>query len=153
MALKAAQLVDLDDPLRGPAEPSTQTDQPADANPELSGSATVAAPAVSKPRPRGSSRRRATQRPPSDESAAQEPPHEPAVSPGDPYEGSPKIAVNLRATKQLWDQLGALTRELESQEARTSRTELTEALWHFHMPANADDARELVRRYRRVRIG
>lgn len=59
----------------------------------------------------------------------------------------------MRATKQLWDQLGALTRELEGEGLRTSRTEITEALWHFHAPADADAARELVRRYRRARIG
>lgn len=75
------------------------------------------------------------------------------ASPGDPYAGSPKIAVNMRATKQLWDQLGALTRELEGEGLRTSRTEITEALWHFHAPSDAAAARELVRRYRRVRVG
>jgi hypothetical protein len=59
----------------------------------------------------------------------------------------------MRATKQLWDQLGALTRELAGEGLRTSRTELTEALWHFHAPRDAAAARELVRRYRRVRVG
>ena len=59
----------------------------------------------------------------------------------------------MRATKQLWDHLGALTRELEGEGLRTSRTELTEALWHFEAPKVAAEARELVRRYRRARIG
>jgi hypothetical protein len=72
---------------------------------------------------------------------------------GDPYDGSPKVAVNMRATKELWDHLGVLSRRLEDAGVRTSRTELTEALWHFHSPQNPDDARELVMRYRRARLG
>ena len=34
-----------------------------------------------------------------------------------------------------------------------SRSELTEALWHFHAPQNTDEARALIRRYRRARVG
>jgi hypothetical protein len=42
-----------------------------------------------------------------------EPPSEPPRG-GDPRAGSPKIAANMRATKELWDPLGALTRELRA---------------------------------------
>jgi hypothetical protein len=49
--------------------------------------------------------------------------------------------------------LGALMRELEADGFRTGRTELSAALWRFHAPRDAADARELVRRYRRARIG
>jgi hypothetical protein len=72
---------------------------------------------------------------------------------GDPYGGSPKIPVTMRATKDLWDRLGVLTRRLEDEGMRTSRTELTEALWHFHAPQNTDEARGLIQRYRRARVG
>jgi hypothetical protein len=59
----------------------------------------------------------------------------------------------MRATEDLWNHLGALTRRLEDEGLRTSRTELTEALWHFHAPLNTDEARVLIHRYRRARIG
>jgi hypothetical protein len=59
----------------------------------------------------------------------------------------------MRATKDLWDRLGVLARRLEDEGLRTSRTELTEALWHFHAPQNTDEARALIRRYRRARVG
>lgn len=36
---------------------------------------------------------------------------------------------------------------------RTSRTEITEALWHFHAPETPAAARELVVGYRRARLG
>lgn len=142
MGLGPAKLTDLDDPLRGPQAAAT--------------------PATRKRVPRGE---RETQRgeegggrgeattpptPPAVEPVASRPSDEPVA---DPYAGSPKIAVNMRATKALWDRLGALTRELEAQEFRTSRTELTEALWHFHAPSDATAARDLIRRYRHTRIG
>jgi hypothetical protein len=137
MALGPAKLTDLDDPLRGPrAEPPAAPDSSATPTPSTRRRPRAAAPARRQGQPQAED---AT--PPTD------------VSPGDPYAGSPKIAVNMRATKQLWDQLGALTRELEGEGLRTSRTELTEALWHFHAPRDATAARELVRRYRRVRVG
>jgi hypothetical protein len=147
MNLGPAKLTDLDDPLRGP-QPSA-----------------AAAPApkrASRPRREGHGERASGKRdavaatPSSEPSAApSEPPSVPTADEavGDPYAGSPKIAVNMRATKELWDHLGALTRELEADGFRTSRTELTEALWHFHAPRDAAGARELVRRYRRARIG
>jgi len=72
---------------------------------------------------------------------------------GDPYDGSPKVSVSMRATKELWDRLGVLSRRLEDEGMRTSRTELTEALWHFYSPQNPQEARELVTRYRRARLG
>ena len=137
MALGPAKLTDLDDPLRGPGpEPPATPD-----------SATPT-PRTRRPRPPAAAPARRQAQPQAEDAT-------PAadVSPGDPYAGSPKIAVNMRATKQLWDQLGALTRELEGEGLRTSRTELTEALWHFHAPRDAAAARELVRRYRRVRVG
>lgn len=81
------------------------------------------------------------------------PDDQPGNQGGDPYEGSPKVAVNMRATKELWDHLGVLSRRLEDAGVRTSRTELTEALWHFYSPQTPDDARDLVMRYRRARLG
>jgi hypothetical protein len=144
MALGPAKLTDLDDPLRGP-----QAAAPAPAKPER-----ASRPRRDVQRERGGDKRGAappvTDAAPTGEQPASRATDEPA---GDPYAGSPKIAVNMRATKELWDRLGALTRELEAQEFRTSRTELTEALWHFHAPRDAAGARELVRRYRRSRIG
>jgi hypothetical protein len=136
MALGPAKLTDLDDPLLGPEPEPPATPDSATRTPR------TRRPPAAAPPPR-----RQAQPPPEDATPAAD------VSPGDPYAGSPKIAVNMRATKQLWDQLGALTRELEGEGLRTSRTELTEALWHFHAPRDATAARELVRRYRRVRVG
>jgi hypothetical protein len=141
MALGPAKLTDLDDPLRGPQA-----------------AAAPAAPAKRASRPRRDAQ------PGGEETAKRSgatgtgtselPSAVTADEPiGDPYAGSPKIAVNMRATKELWDRLGALTRELEGDGFRTSRTELTEALWHFDAPRTAADARDLVRRYRRARIG
>ena len=77
----------------------------------------------------------------------------PGAAGRDTYEGSPKVAVNMRATKALWDELGRLVRELEADGLRTSRTEMTEALWHLHAPGDAAEARELIRRYRVDRAG
>lgn len=136
MNLGPAKLTDLDDPLRGP--------QPA--------AASASAPKrASRPRRQAQRERASGKR---DAVATTQPPVATADEAiGDPYGGSPKIAVNMRATKELWDRLGALTRELEGEGFRTSRTELTEALWHFHAPRDAAQARELVRRYRRARIG
>jgi hypothetical protein len=134
MALGPAKLTDLDDPLRGP-------------RPEPASPATTTSSARRRRATRAVPARRRGEAQAGDAAPAAD------ASPGDPYAGSPKIAVNMRATKQLWDQLGALTRELEGDGLRTSRTELTEALWHFHAPSDAAAARELVRRYRRVRVG
>ncbi len=140
MALGPAKLTDLDDPLRGPRPEPPPPPLPAATQPD-----------AAQPSPHhAASDRRAKPLAPEPQA------HEPTAigeASGDPYSGSPKIAVNMRATKQLWDHLGALTRELEGEGLRTSRTELTEALWHFHVPHDAGAARELVRRYRRVRIG
>lgn len=145
MALGPAKLTDLDDPLRGPQAPA----------------AAPAAPAAKRAsRPRrdaqrgGRTAKHSGATATATETETSEPSAVTADEPiGDPYEGSPKIAVNMRATKELWDRLGALTRELEGDGFRTSRTELTEALWHFDAPRTAADARDLVRRYRRARIG
>ncbi len=141
MGLGAAKLTDLDDPLRvqsgpDPAEHARSPDQ--------------AAPAVGKPRqPRARPARRADAR----GSGVTETPLEQREAVEPPYAGSPKIAVNMRATKALWDRLGDLTRQLEGEGLKASRTELTEALWHFNMPKDAVEARELLRRYRLARLG
>jgi hypothetical protein len=141
MALGPAKLTDLDDPLRGPQAAAAAPPAPA-------------AKRASRPQRDAQRGGRAGKR---NEATATRTPEPSAVTAdepiGDPYAGSPKIAVNMRATKELWDRLGALTRELEGDGFRTSRTELTEALWHFHAPGTAADARDLVRRYRRARIG
>lgn len=134
MPLQSAKLTDLDDPLRGRQTPAPAT------------SVSAASPTKASSR-----KHKAAAAPAPDR--VDEPAGPQAERGGDPYAGSPKIAVNMRATKQLWDHLGALTRELEGEGLRTSRTEMTEALWHFEAPEDADEARELVRRYRRARIG
>lgn len=148
MSLGPARLTDLDDPLRGP-QPTAAASAPAPKR--------ASRPRRQAQRERASGRRDAgaTTQPSERPAAPTEPPSVPTADEeiGDPYAGSPKIAVNMRATKELWDHLGALTRELEAEGFRTSRTELTEALWHFHAPRDAAGARELVRRYRRARIG
>lgn len=138
MALGPAKLTDLDDPLRGP-QPEPPVGSTSSATPT---------PSTRRQRPEATPQGRRQAQPQAEDATA------PAdVSPGDPYAGSPKVAVNMRATKQLWDQLGGLSRELEGEGLRTSRTELTEALWHFHAPRDTAAARDLVRRYRRVRVG
>src|SRR5436853_368649 len=83
----------LDDPLRGPGPepPAAPTPDPAPPTPRTRRPPQPAAP-----------RRQAQPQ------AEDETPTPTEVSPGDPNAGSPKIAVNMRATKQLWDQLGAL---------------------------------------------
>jgi len=82
---------------------------------------------------------------------------------GDPMAGSPKVAINMRATKALWDALGAVLRLCEDEGLPTSRTELTEALWasvifgrSWWVPGEALDgprAIALVRSYRAWRLG
>jgi len=82
---------------------------------------------------------------------------------GDPMAGSPKVAINMRATKALWDALGAVLRLCEDEALPTSRTELTEALWasvifgrSWWVPGEALDgprAIALVRSYRAWRLG
>jgi hypothetical protein len=126
MALTPPNVIDIDDPLRPRADVAAAPAPPA---------ATV----VLAPDPASS--------PPVGE------PEVADMSQGDPYDGSPKVAVSMRATKELWDRLGVLSRRLEDEGLRTSRTELTEALWHFHAPETTAEARELVRSYRRVRLG
>jgi hypothetical protein len=147
MSLGPAKLTDLDDPLRGP-QPTAAASAPKRASrPRRQAQGERA----SGKRDAGATTTQSSEPP----AAPTEPPSVPTADEavGDPYAGSPKIAVNMRATKELWDHLGALTRELEAEGFRTSRTELTEALWHFHSPRDAAGARELVRRYRRARIG
>jgi hypothetical protein len=142
MALGPAKLTDLDDPLRGP-----QATAPGAASPER-------APRSQRDAKRKDGRGKPAPAPSNMARTAGDPGSRTTdESIGDPYAGSPKITVNMRATKELWDRLGALSRELEAQEFRTSRTELTEALWHFHAPRDAAGARELIRRYRRSRLG
>jgi len=85
------------------------------------------------------------------------------VDVGDPMAGSPKVAINMRATKALWDALGAVLRLCEDEGLPTSRTELTEALWasvifgrSWWVPGEALDgprAIALVRSYRAWRLG
>jgi hypothetical protein len=131
MTLKPPAIVDLplDDPL----------------GPRPTRSPTPAEPTARAPRRRSAKTAAAGDR--------QTPPPRTRPQEGDPYGGSPKIPVTMRATKDLWDRLGALTRRLEDEGMRTSRTELTEALWHFHAPQTTDEARALIRRYRRARVG
>jgi hypothetical protein len=138
VALTPPKVIDIDDPLRPRAEPPPQ-EKPA-AKPRRKPKAAAASLAAGPPQ----------ESPAPTESAAFEPE---TSNQGDPYDGSPKVAVSMRATKELWDRLGVLSRRLEDEGLRTSRTELTEALWHFHAPDNVAAARELVLRYRRARLG
>jgi hypothetical protein len=126
MALTPPNVIDIDDPLRPRADVAAAPAPPA--------ATVVLAPDPASAPPVGE-------------------PEVADVSQGDPYDGSPKVAVSMRATKELWDRLGVLSRRLEDEGLRTSRTELTEALWHFHAPETTAEARELVRRYRRARLG
>jgi len=139
VGLGAAKLTDLDDPLRV----QTGRDSPGQVGPP-----DEQAPPVPKPRrPRPARRAEASGPAVTGAPLAQSETVDP------PYEHSPKIAVNMRATKALWDRLGDLTRQLEGEGLKASRTELTEALWHFNMPKDGVEARELLRRYRVARLG
>jgi hypothetical protein len=130
MALTPPKVVDIDDPLTPRKQP-----QPAPA--------ASAPPSETRP-PR---RRRARSQAPSQPSS-EAPPKKSA--PG--VIGSPKVTISMRAPTAAWDHLGSLARRLEDEGLRTSRTEITEALWHFNAPADVDEARELVRRYRRAQL-
>jgi hypothetical protein len=140
MALTPPKVIDVDDPLRPRADVAPAPAPPA---------ATVAL----APDPASSPSGVTVPFAPEPASSPSVEPEVADVSQGDPYDGSPKVAVSMRATKELWDRLGVLSRRLEDEGLRTSRTELTEALWHFHAPETTAEARELVRRYRRARLG
>ena len=66
--------------------------------------------------------------------------------------GEKPMAVDTIAP--FWDRLGALARRLlVEQDIRSSRGELTQALWWRHLPRDARRARTLLRAYRSARLG
>lgn len=70
--------------------------------------------------------------------------------PRDPYAGAGTRQVNTRLLEPLHTRYVLLVRELDDEGYRTSLTEILHALLE-EGPATADEARELVRRWRRRR--
>lgn len=68
----------------------------------------------------------------------------------DPYADAPVHQINVRLLTPLRDRYHQLSRELNDDGFRTNFTEILTALMDDG-PTTADDARELVRRYRRKR--
>jgi hypothetical protein len=56
----------------------------------------------------------------------------------------------MRLSSALYEDLGRLVRELEEQGYRTDRSELVHALPHYELPLDAESARKLVGRWRRL---
>ena len=112
-------------------------------------------PAVASPRPAKPARtRRAVPReiPSSQEG---ETPGTPAVelapaAGSDPYEGAPVRQFNTRLLDPLHRRYSRLVRDLANEDFDTSMTEIVHALLH-EGPSTPEQARELVRRFRRVR--
>jgi hypothetical protein len=84
-----------------------------------------------------------------DAATAQTPPAA-GRAPRDPYAGAGTKQVNTRLLEPLHTRYVQLVRQLEDEGYRTSLTELLHALME-EGPATPDDARELVRRWRRRR--
>jgi len=66
-----------------------------------------------------------------------------------PYTGAGTTSLNVRVLVPLHGRYRQLVRALEDEGYRTSSTEIFQALLHFG-PANTDEARELIRRWRAV---
>jgi len=66
-----------------------------------------------------------------------------------PYTGAGTTSLNVRVLVPLHARYRQLVRALEDEGYRTSSTEIFQALLHFG-PANTDEARELIRRWRAV---
>jgi len=74
----------------------------------------------------------------------------PSDPPRDPYAGAPSRQYNTRLLEPLHSRYVQLVRDLEDEGYRTTMTEIVHALLDAG-PTAADDARELVRAYRRKR--
>lgn len=62
--------------------------------------------------------------------------------------------IHLRTIAPFWDRLGDLADLLlAEQDIRSSRSELTQALWWRHLPRDARRAHTLLRAYRAARLG
>ncbi len=66
------------------------------------------------------------------------------------YAGDVRLPRTMRLSSALYEDLGRLVRGLEDQGYRTDRTELVHAVLHYELPLDADGARKLVGRWRRL---
>lgn len=65
-----------------------------------------------------------------------------------PYAGLRKAQAPIRLFPPLWDQLEQLSRGLRDEGHEVDKTALLNAILHFHGPADLDEARELINRWR-----
>ena len=67
---------------------------------------------------------------------------------------APPQQVHLRTLDAFWDQLGALAEQLQAKHGtRSSRSEITQALWWRYLPRDHRRAAKLIRAYRSTRLG
>jgi hypothetical protein len=59
-----------------------------------------------------------------------------------------KVQAPVRLFPPLWDRLELVVRELRDEGLEVDKTALLNAALHFQGPANVEDARELVNRWR-----
>lgn len=73
---------------------------------------------------------------------------EPAQAETNPYAGMRKLQAPVRLFPPLWDRLEGLVHELRAEGLEVDKTALLNAALHFYGPADTDQARELVNRWR-----
>jgi len=102
---------------------------------------------VSEPDPEPTPRRTpARRRTPAPKSA--EPQPTTAKPQTNPYARMRKVQAPVRLFPPLWERLDEIVRELSDEGLEVDKTALLNAVLHFEGPTGADEARELVNRWR-----
>ena len=103
---------------------------------------TTTARPTEPPRPRSPRPRRAPA------PTAPEPKVAAAEAETNPYAGMRKMQAPVRLFPPLWDRLDNIVRELRDEGLEVDKTALLNAVLHFDGPADAEQARDLVNRWR-----
>lgn len=67
---------------------------------------------------------------------------------GNPYAGDPKVQVNPRIHRGLWQRYEELVDEVRRTGGRATLTDVVNAVLHFHAPPDAREVQRLLNRYR-----
>ena len=67
---------------------------------------------------------------------------------GNPYAGEPKVQVNPRIHRALWERYEQLVEEVRRSGGRATLTDIVNATLHFHAPPDPREAQHMLNRYR-----
>lgn len=67
---------------------------------------------------------------------------------GNPYAGDPKVQVNPRIHRGLWQRYEELVEEVRRSGGRATLTDMVNAILHFNMPPDPREAQRMLNRYR-----